>query len=175
MSFGGEYAWEVVVQTKGLWEIWHNAGCGELSCFLDMQIHSLWFGWESWVSVSSWWDCLFVYLHGIFNIINSDYNYNNRWHGYFTNSVPSAVISYCTQEPMCPSTASYPLAMSAFWLFQVSPPQEQQPFPSIKKKIIKECCEHFWGCPVQKQELDSVVIVGHFQLRIFCFSDSNMI
>lgn len=73
------------------------------------------------------------------------------------------------------SVPIYSFIPSVFWLFQVSPPQEQQPLPGIKKKIIKECCEHFWGCPVQRQELDSLMLVSHFQLRIFCFSDSNMI
>lgn len=61
----------------------------------------------------------------------------------FYKHVPSAVISYCFQEPMCPSTALYHLAISVFWLFQVFRPQEQQQFPSIKKKVIKDCCEHF--------------------------------
>lgn len=40
---------------------------------------------------------LFVYLYGVFNIVNSTYNYNNGLHGYFTSSVPSAVISYSIQ------------------------------------------------------------------------------
>lgn len=55
----------------------------------------------------------------------------------FHKHVPSAVIRYCIQEPMCPSTALYPLAMSVFWLFQVSCPQEQQQFPDFKKKNNK--------------------------------------
>lgn len=65
----------------------------------------IWLG-ELAVCVSSWWDCLFVYLCGIFNIINSEYNYNNRWHGYFTNMCPllwwaTAFRSLCAHLQLC--------------------------------------------------------------------------
>lgn len=91
----------------------------------------------------------------------------------FHKHVPSAVISYCIQE-LCAHLQLHtllPCLYSVCSMFLIL--RSSSSFQALRKKIIKECCERFWGCPVQRQELDSVVLVGHFQLMIFC--DSNMV
>lgn len=44
--------------------------------------------------------------------------------------------------------------------------------PEFKKSLDKAVRHMMWfsGCPVQGQELDSMIFVGPFQLRIFCDS-----
>lgn len=174
MSFVGKFAWKVVIQTEGLSEIRHNAGCGELSCFLDMQIHSLWFGWESWVSVSPHDEivCLFICM------------------GFSTLKILSIIIIIdvvVVSQKVCPllwsATAFRSLCahlqlrtlLPCLYLVCFAFPilKSSSSFQAFRKNIIKECCEHFWGCPVQRQEVDSVILVGNFHKKCCC--DSNVI